>query len=134
VEDEHVFFRRAQGLTMGLRDELQADLAEAFDTDLADAMQLFAGGVTLPGSWNPITETGGEPIVISYTGRGVFDSYRVDLIDGESIRSTDQLLIALTNEVIGGVPQVGHKINGFDVLNVSIDPAGAHYEIQLREV
>ncbi|WP_434681359.1 hypothetical protein J3P77_09640 [Pseudomonas sp. R1-18] len=119
---------------MGLRDELQADLAEAFDTDLADAMQAFAGGITLPGTWDPVTETGGEPVVISYTGRGVFDSYRVDLIDGESIKSTDQLLIVLTNEVIGGVPQVGHKINGFDVLNVQIDPVGAHYETQLRSV
>lgn len=118
---------------MGLRDELQADLAEAFDTDLADAMQPFTGGVTLPGEWDPVTETGGEPVVISYTGRGVFDSYRVDLIDGESIKAADQLLIALVNEVTGK-PEAGHRINGFDVLNVQIDPVGAHYEIQLRNV
>lgn len=35
---------------MGIREEIQADLAEAFDTDLADSVQLFTGGVTLPGT------------------------------------------------------------------------------------
>ncbi|SDQ68574.1 hypothetical protein SAMN05216487_3272 [Pseudomonas sp. UC 17F4] len=118
---------------MGLREEIQADMAEAFDTDLADAVQLFTGGITLPGTWDPVTETGGDPVVISYSGRGVFDAFKIALIDGMNIKATDQLLIALTNETTG-VPQVGHKINGFDVINVQTDPAGAHYEIQLREV
>lgn len=118
---------------MGLREEIQADMAEAFDTDLADAVQPFTGGITLPGTWDSVTETGGDPVVISYSGRGVFDSFKIALIDGMSIKATDQLLIALTNETTG-VPQVGHQINGFDVINVQTDPAGAHYEIQLREV
>ncbi|WP_280041283.1 hypothetical protein [Pseudomonas sp. Hg5Tf] len=118
---------------MGLREEIQADMAEAFDTDLADAVQPFTGGIMLPGTWDPVTETGGDPVVINYSGRGVFDSFKVALIDGMNIKATDQLLIALTNETTG-IPQVGHKINGFDVINVQTDPAGAHYEIQLREV
>ncbi|MNJ37133.1 hypothetical protein D3C77_319410 [compost metagenome] len=118
---------------MGLREEIQADMAEAFDTDLADAVQPFTGGITLPGTWDPVTETGGDLVVINYSGRGVFDSFKVALIDGMNIKATDQLLIALTNETTG-IPQVGHKINGFDVINVQTDPAGAHYEIQLREV
>lgn len=117
---------------MGLRDELQADLAEAFDTDLADAMQPFSGGVTLPGAWDPVTETGTEPVAIAYTGRGVFDSFRLAQVDGVNIRATDQLLIVLANEITG-TPDIGHKINGFDVVNVQIDPAAAHYEIQLRK-
>lgn len=118
---------------MGLREEMQADMAEAFDTDLADAVQPFTGGITLPGTWDPVTETGGDPVVISYSGRGVFDAFKIALIDGMNIKATDQLLIALTNETTV-VPQVGHKINGLDVINVQTDPAGAHYEIQLREV
>lgn len=119
---------------MGIRDDLQADIAEAFDTDLADAVKLFTGGVTLPSEqWDPVTETGGEPVVISYSGRGVFDGFKIDMVDGIKIKATDQLLIALTNETTG-TPQVGHKINGFDVIKVDTDPAGAHYEIQLREV
>lgn len=118
---------------MGLRDDIQADLAEAFDNDLADAVQPFSGGVTIPGTWDPVTETAGAPVIISYSGRGVFDSLEVDQVDGVNIRATDQLLIALTNETIGGVPDIGHKINDFDVINVQKDPAGAHYEIQLRK-
>lgn len=119
---------------MGLREDIQRDMAEAFDTDLSDAVKAFTGGITLPGAVDPITEVSTPGVVIAYTGRGVFVDYRIDLIDGESIKATDQQLIALINEVIGGVPQVGHKINGFDVLNVQMDPAEAHYEIQLREI
>ena len=118
---------------MGIRDEIQADLAEAFDTDLADAVQPFTGGVTLPGTWDPVSETGEDPVVIAYSGRGVFDEFKLDRVDGVNIRATDQLLIALTNETTG-TPDIGHKINGFDVVNVQKDPAGAHYEIQLRKV
>lgn len=119
---------------MGLREDIQAGMAEAFDTDLADAVQAFTGGITLPGTVDPVTEAPTGEEVIAYTGRGVFDGFRIDLIDGLRIKATDKLLIALTNEVIGGTPQVGHKINGLDVLAVETDPAGAHYEIQLREV
>ena len=118
---------------MGLREDIQADMAEAFDTDLADAVKDFTGGITLPGTWDPVTEESAGEVVIAYSGRGVFDAYEVRLVDGINIKSTDQLLIVLTNEVTGA-PQVGHKINGFDVLNVLQDPAGAHWEIQLRAV
>jgi len=117
---------------MGIREEIQADLAEAFDTDLADAVLPFTGGITIPGTWDPVTETGGDPVVIAYSGRGVFDGFKLDRVDGVNIRATDQLLIALTNET-AGIPDIGHKINDYDVVNVQVDPAGAHYEIQLRK-
>jgi hypothetical protein len=117
---------------MGLREEIQTELAQAFDTDLADVVQAFAGGVTLPGDWDPVKEEARAPVVVAYTGRGVFDSFKLAQVDGVNIRATDQLLIALTNETTG-VPDIGHKINGFDVVNVQTDPAGAHYEIQLRK-
>lgn len=118
---------------MGLREDIQKDLAEAFDTDLADAVQPFSGGVTIPGTWDPVTESAGPPVVIAYTGRGVFDAFKMEKVDGVNIRATDQLLIALTNETIGDTPDIGHKINGFDVVNVQNNPARAHYEIQLRK-
>lgn len=117
---------------MGMREEIQADLAEAFDTDLADAVLPFSGGITLPGTWDPVEETSTDPVVIAYTGRGVFDEFKIERVDGINIRAKDQLLIALTNETTG-TPDIGHKINGFDVVNVQTDPAGAHYEIQLRK-
>lgn len=118
---------------MGLREEIQADMAEAFDTDLADAVRPFSGGVTLPGGYDPVSEEVTAPVIIAYTGRGVFDAFKIAQVDGVNIRATDQLLIALTNETVGGTPDIGHKINGFDVVNVQTDPAGAHYEIQLRK-
>nr|WP_229628769.1 hypothetical protein [Pseudomonas syringae] len=109
-------------------------MAEAFDTDLADAVKTFSGGITLPGKVDPVTEVSTPGTVIAYTGRGVFADYQNDLIDGKSIKATDQQLIAIISEVIGGVPQVGHKINGFDVINVQKDPADCIYQIQLREI
>ena len=45
---------------MGIRDELQAEIAEAFDTDLADAVHPFTGSYTVQAGWDPVTETGGE--------------------------------------------------------------------------
>jgi hypothetical protein len=116
---------------MGMREEIQADLAEAFDTDLADAVVPFSGGITLAGSWDPVDEVSTDPVVIAYTGRGVMDAFKAQAVDGINILAIDQLLIALTNETTG-TPAVGHKINGFRVINVQVDPAGAHYEIQLR--
>ncbi len=120
---------------MGMREEIQAELAEAFDDPdgLADAVTSFTGGVTLPGVLDPVTEIGGSPTIIEYSGRGIFGSYKANLIDGESIKASDQNLTALTNEVTG-IPQVGHKINGYDVLAVGTDPTAAVYQIQLRKI
>lgn len=118
---------------MGIREEIQADLAEAFNTDLADAVRPFTGGVTLPGAWDPVTEESDGEVVIAYSGRGVFDGFKIAVVDGVNIKATDQLLICLTSETTG-TPQVGHKINGFDVINVQVDPVGACMEIQLRGV
>jgi hypothetical protein len=117
---------------MGMREEIQADLAEAFDTDLADAVVPFSGGITLPGTWDPVNEESTDPVVIAYAGRGVMDAFKAQAVDGINILATDQLLIALTNETTG-TPAVGHTINGFSVINVQKDPADAHYEIQLRK-
>lgn len=38
---------------MGLRDELQAEIAEAFDEDLADAVHTFTCERIVSTSWNP---------------------------------------------------------------------------------
>jgi hypothetical protein len=126
---------------MGLREEIQADLAEAFDTDLADAMQAFSGEYLGPGVYDPVSEqTTAQPV--TYTGRGVLDSYDSRRIDGLNIKVGDVLLICLANEVTDK-PAVGHKVTTTDLLtgelavytivNPGTDPAVAHYEIQLRK-
>lgn len=125
---------------MGMREEIQAELAAAFDEDLADAVNAFTGLYVIQGEWDPITETGGETRV-TYNGRGVLDNYSLDRVDGVNIMSGDLLLIALKNEVTDK-PRIDHIITSIDlvtelqqaykVVSVNADPAQAHYEIQLR--
>ncbi len=126
---------------MGLRDDVQIDLAAAFDDDLADAVQAFAGTYMGPGEWDPVSETTtARPV--TYTGRGVFDSYDSRRIDNINILVGDVLLICLANEVTEK-PAVGHEIIADDlitgepvryqVVSPGVDPAKAHYEIQLRK-
>ncbi|HDS1692190.1 TPA: glutamate 5-kinase [Pseudomonas putida] len=126
---------------MGLRDDIQADLAEAFDDDLADAVSAFTGTYMGPGEWDPVSETStAQPV--TYTGRGVLDSYDSRRIDNINIKIGDVLLIALVNEVTDKV-MVGHQITAPDLVNgeqatyrveaVSADPAAAHIEAQLRK-
>lgn len=127
---------------MGLRDELQADLAEAFNTDLADAVLAFTGDYMGPGVFDPITEeTTAQPV--TYSGRGVLSRYEDRRIDNVNILVGDLRLTALTNEVTD-TPDVGHKITAPDLLDrtrqvtyliksVRADPASATYRIQLRK-
>ena len=126
---------------MGLRDDIQTDLAEAFDTDLADAVQPFTGEYLGPGVYDPVTEeTTAQPV--TYTGRGVLDSYDSRRIDNINIKVGDVLLICLANETTDK-PAIGHKVTTIDLLtgepafytivNPGIDPAVAHYEIQMRK-
>ncbi|MHB0763169.1 hypothetical protein ACYCFC_02030 [Stutzerimonas sp. NM35] len=119
---------------MGLRDDLAADIADAFDTDLADAVTEFTGSrVVGQGPYDPITETR-PSITETYTGRGVFGSYSMQMVDGINILRTDIKLTALQAEVTG-TPKVGDKISGYDVVGpVGQDPASATWSLQLRKV
>lgn len=125
---------------MGIRDELQTDIAEAFDTDLADAVNDFSGRYVILSGWDPVTETGGETVV-TYTGRGVLSRYKTIRIDNVNILAGDLRLIALKNEVTDE-PAIDHIITAPDlitgnlqdytVVDASTDPAAATYKIQLR--
>lgn len=127
---------------MGLRDELQADLAEAFNTDLADAVQAFTGKYMGPGLWDPVNETtNAQPV--TYTGRGVLSRYEDSRIDNINILAGDLRLTALANEVTD-TPEVGHEINApdlvdrskqvvYQVKSVRADAASATYRLQLRK-
>ncbi|BAR92398.1 hypothetical protein [Pseudomonas phage PS-1] len=126
---------------MGLRDELTADIAEAFDTDLADAVTAFTGTQQGDEGYDPVT---GEMTTsaTTYAGRGVFGSYSNDEIDGSSILATDERLTVLQAEVLvteAGIttdaraaPKVGDMISGRRVIQLGKDPAGATWIIQLR--
>lgn len=124
---------------MGLRDDLQADLAEAFDDDLADAVTAFIGTRTVASD----TDTGIDDWMnppdapssstLTYTGRGVFTDYSTYELNSDIINVTDVKLIVLQNEITAE-PIADDKINSYSVVRVSKDPASATYEIQLRQV
>lgn len=127
---------------MGLRDELQADLAEAFNTDLADAVLAFTGEYMGPGIRDPISETTtAQPV--TYTGRGVLSRYEDSRIDNINIKVGDLRLTVLASEVTD-TPDVGHKITAPELMDrtkqvvylvksVRADPASATYRVQLRK-
>lgn len=140
---------------MGLRDELQSDIAEAFDTDLADAVGNFVITEQVAGQYDPVTGTTPTDRQ-DYYGRGVFGSFSQEEIDGQHITSTDIKLTLLSNELLDeagspAVPKVGLTlINNGDGINnwfryffqtyddyrvegVMKDPASATYTLVLRK-
>ena len=129
---------------MGMREELQADIAEAFDDEdgLADAVKPVAGSRKEAGVYDPATGKTTSTIT-TYVGRGVFGSYLSKEVDGSMVQTTDEKLLILQNELfvsVGGVatstvaePKIGDLIGGKRALNVSQDPAGATWTVQLRK-
>jgi len=125
---------------VGIREDLQTDIGQAFDTDLADAVNAFTGSYVIEGDVDPVTEESTSETV-TYTGRGVLSRYKLNRIDGVNILSGDIKLTALTNEVTDK-PKVDHIITAPDlvtgemqqykVVTAGTDPAGAAYSIQLR--
>ncbi|CDW61031.1 hypothetical protein TTRE_0000944601, partial [Trichuris trichiura] len=97
---------------MGLREEIQSEVAAAFDEDLADAVSDFSGSYVTHRHWDPVTETGGESTAI-YTGRGVLTRYKLGRIDGINILHGDLKLTALVCEVTDK-PAVDHIIEIYD--------------------
>ena len=122
---------------MGLHDEITADIKDAFNTDLADAVKPFTGSRTVQGEpsiEDILTNTvGSNSTIINYSGRGVFGSYSEFEVDGEAIKANDVKLTALQSEVTTR-PQLDDVINGYQVVAVNQDPASVTWNLQLRKV
>ena len=122
---------------MGLHDEITADIKEAFNTDLADAVQTFTGSRTVQGEpsiEDILTNTvGSNSTIINYSGRGVFSSYAEIEVDNESIMANDVKLTALQSEVTAR-PHLDDVINGYQVVAVNQDPSSTIWTLQLRKV
>lgn len=132
-----------EDLTVGMKEDIQADLAEAFDDPdgLADTVKPVDGVRKVIGDYDP--DSGSAPEVITnYVGRGVFGSYLAKEVDGTLIMTTDTKLLILQNELfisVDGVattepiaPLVGDMIGGKRAMNVGADPADATWTVQLR--
>ena len=124
---------------MGLREELQDDIAEAFNTDLEDAVSEFTcTKIIYSGEMDFATQT--YPIIgnETYGGRGVlFGSYQKDIVKPNDYQVTDCKAIVLQSEVTG-VPQISDiwmTVKGeFKVVNIGADPVDAIWKVQLRKV
>lgn len=124
---------------MGIKDDIQAEVAAAFSADLADAVDTFTCEKPIySGEFDFETQT--YPIIgsESYSGRGVlFGSYLKDLVKPADYQAEDAKAIVLQNEVTAA-PQIGDVWNtvkgDFEVKNIGSDPVSATYIIQLRKV
>lgn len=124
---------------MSLRDEIQADIAEAFDEDLADAVHQFSCTKAIHSDEFDFA-TQSYPIVRyeTYNGRGVlFGSYARDLVKPTGYQAEDCKATVLQNEVTL-VPQIDDEwltAKGiFRVIGISADPADVTWEVRLRKI
>ena len=122
-----------------MREELQAELAAAFNDDLADAVDSFTcTKLIYSGVFDFETQT--YPVIgnESYSGRGVlFGSYQKELVKPVDYQAEDAKAVVLQNEVTA-VPQIDDiwvtSKGNFKVINIGADPAAATLTIQLRKV
>ncbi|WP_038342158.1 hypothetical protein [Acinetobacter sp. A47] len=122
---------------MGLREELQADLAEAFDEDLADAVHEFTCERIIKKNFDPVHETYDEE-KISYSGRGIlFGRYKSYEIANLGIPAIDNKATVLQNEV-SATPAINDIwiVNGYSyrVVNISKDPVNTIWICQICKI
>lgn len=124
---------------MGIKDDIQAEVAAAFSADLADAVDsLTCEKPIYSGEFDFETQT--YPVVgsESYSGRGVlFGSYLKDLVKPADYQAEDAKAIVLQNEVTQ-VPQIDDvwatSKGDFKVVNIGQDPTDSVWICQLRKV
>ena len=122
-----------------MKDKIQAKVAQAFSTKLADAVDTFTcEKLIYSGEFDFVEQK--YPVIgdESYSGRGVlFGSYLKDMVKPADYQVTDSKAIVLQNEVTG-IPQIGDvwttSRGGFKVVNIGADPANSIWTCQLRKV
>ena len=122
-----------------MRDDLQEELAAAFNEDLADAVDTFTCEKPIySGVFDFETQT--YPVIgnQSYSGRGVlFGSYQKELVKPTDYQAEDAKAIVLQNEVTA-VPQIDDiwvtSKGDFKVVNIGADPTNSIWTCQLRKV
>ena len=123
---------------MGIKNDIQAEVAAAFSADLADAVDTFTcEKLIYSGEFDFETQT--YPIVgdESYSGRGVRGNYLRDMVKPIDYQTTDAKAIVLQNELTG-IPQIGDvwqfADGNFKVINIGADPTNSIWICQIRKV
>ncbi|MCH2072956.1 glutamate 5-kinase [Acinetobacter pittii] len=122
---------------MSLRDEIQAEIAEAFNEDLADTVHTFTCERVSKTNWDPKTETSIE-VKENYSGRGVlFGSYSQYEVQALGVLATDKKASILQNEVTM-IPKIDDEwitaLGFFRVIHIQQDPASTIWKCQLRKI
>lgn len=129
---------------MGMREEIQQELAAAFDAEdeLADAVNTFTCSRKVLISSNPAT---GEDVFqeLAYSGRGVlFGSWEKDLVRPSDYLASDAKAVLLRNEVLSGGIEVEPQVNDewlinseyYRVVSYGSEPSKSVWTVQLRRV
>ncbi|WP_327858638.1 glutamate 5-kinase [Acinetobacter guillouiae] len=121
-----------------MRDKIQSKVAKAFNTKLADAITTFTCSKEIQsGEFDFETQTYPNVTIEQYSGRGVFGSYKRDLVKPIDYQVEDVKATVLQNEV-SGMPQIDDvwmsSHSTLKVLNVGRDPSGSIWIFQLRRV
>lgn len=119
------------GYEMGLNAEISTEITQAFDNDLKDAVKDFTGRRVILSDDDWVINDTQVLSTINYSGRGVFTGFHAYEIDNKTIMQQDTKLICLQSELTDR-PQINDSINQMKVMNISQDPAGICYFIQLR--
>ena len=113
-----------------MRNDIQQSIAEAMDSDLADAVEPFTATREVVGEYDPVSGT--QPNTTeTWAARWIRDTWSAEEIDGQHILAADQKRIVLQNETTW-TPEPGDIANDFTVISVMQDGALATYELQLR--
>jgi len=121
---------------VGLYDEIQADVAEAFNTDLADAVNSCVY-VTIDSVYDPISG-GVVETRVNKDSRGVFSPYKSQDVGSSqgAILSTDTKALIMDIDLLNVTPKINDNIElntkNYRVLDVKRDPANCAYTMQIR--
>lgn len=114
-----------------MKQEITQEIKQAFDGDLEDTVKDFTVVRVILSDDDWAVNDTQVLSTINYSGRGVFTGFHAYEIDNKTIMQQDTKLICLQSELIE-IPQIDDEINKMKVMNISQDPAGICYFIQLR--
>ncbi|RKM33410.1 glutamate 5-kinase [Moraxella catarrhalis] len=116
-----------------MKQEITQEIKQAFDGDLKDTVKDFTVVRVILSDDDWAVNDTQVLSTINYSGRGVFTGFHAYEIDNKTIMQQDTKLICLQSELTD-TPQINDSINQMKVMNISQDPAGICYFIQLRGI
>jgi hypothetical protein len=121
---------------MGLYDDIINDVANAFDTDLADAVVSVTVTQYQRGTYDPTSGNPNATILNQQTTRGVYTGNWQYEVYNSSVEPIDEMFLMLQSE-ISFEPDIGTVIESTvrgksRILEIRKDPVNATYEFRIR--